>query len=108
MNPLVSIGIPTYNRGTQLENIVQIALAQTYKNLQVIVVDNNSSDICAQQALVNISALNDTRLEIHRNYTNLGVLKNAYECLSHAKGKYFTWFSDDDWRAPLLLSVLLK
>ena len=64
MDPLVSIGIPTYNRGTQLENIVHTALDQTYKNLQVIVVDNNSSDLSAQQALANISGLNDTRLEI--------------------------------------------
>ena len=43
MLPLVSIGIPTFNRGSQLENIVRIVLSQTYSNLQVIVVDNNSS-----------------------------------------------------------------
>ena len=107
MDPLVSIGIPTYNRGTQLENIVHTALDQTYKNLQVIVVDNNSSDLSAQQALENISGLNDTRLEIYRNYTNLGVLKNAYECLRYAKGKYFTWFSDDDWRSPTFIECLV-
>ena len=77
MLPLVSIGIPTFNRGSQLENIVRIVLSQTYSNLQVIVVDNNSSDYSSLESLDRLSRLNDDRLEIYRNKINLGVLQNA-------------------------------
>ena len=51
MLPLVSIGIPTFNRGSQLENIVRIVLSQTYSNLQVIVVDNHSTDYSSLESL---------------------------------------------------------
>ena len=108
MLPLVSIGIPTFNRGSQLENIVRIVLSQTYSNLQVIVVDNNSSDYSSLESLDRLSRLNDDRLEIYRNKNNLGVLRNAHEALGYAKGKYFTWISDDDWRAPTFIESLVS
>ena len=108
MLPLVSIGIPTFNRGSQLENIVRIVLSQTYSNLQVIVVDNNSSDHSSLESLDRLSRLNDDRLEIYRNKINLGVLQNAREALSYARGKYFTWISDDDWRAPTFIERLVS
>ena len=108
MLPLVSIGIPTFNRGSQLENIVRIVLSQTYPNLQVIVVDNNSSDYSSLESLDRLSRLNDDRLEIYRNKINLGVLQNAHEALSYARGKYFTWISDDDWRAPTFIERLVS
>ena len=59
MLPLVSIGIPTFNRGSELENIVRIVLSQTYSNLQVIVVDNHSTDYPSLKSLDRLSRLND-------------------------------------------------
>lgn len=43
-NPLVSIIIPTYNRAELLKRAIESALAQTYKNIQIIVVDDASED----------------------------------------------------------------
>jgi len=44
MNKLISILIPVYNRENLIEETVQSALNQTYKNLEVIIVDNKSTD----------------------------------------------------------------
>jgi cellulose synthase/poly-beta-1,6-N-acetylglucosamine synthase-like glycosyltransferase len=74
--PLVSILIPNYNYGRYLHTCLESALNQTYENLQVIFVDNNSTDDSYDIAMDFRSRYQD-RLRVHRNAENMGGGMNA-------------------------------
>jgi glycosyltransferase involved in cell wall biosynthesis len=94
-NPLVSVGIPTYNRASTLVKSIESVLTQTYKNIEIIISDNASTDetksIC--EKFCNL----DQRIIYIRQKTNLGAANNFNVVLETAKGEYFMWLGDDDW-----------
>lgn len=69
MNNLVSILIPVYNRENLIEETVQSALNQTYKNIEIIVVDNQSTDNTWE--ILQKLASQDERIKIFQNNTNI-------------------------------------
>ena len=92
--PLVSIIIPTYNRAALLKEAIDSALAQTYRNLEVVVADNASTDdtqaVCTGYA-------NDPRVRYFKNSANIGMVGNWRKALlEHATGEWFLLLSDDD------------
>ena len=93
--PLVSIGIPTFNRGNSLERAIKSILNQKYKNIEILISDNNSEDntqeICLsyQKKFKNIS--------YNRNPKNYGAFFNWKNVLNSSKGEYFMWLCDDDY-----------
>jgi len=91
--PLVSIGIPTYNRADgNLIKVIERALGQTWQNVEVIVSDNCSTDHTPEL----VGAIEDRRLRYIRQETNVGPNNNFNYCLNQAKGEYFLLFHDDD------------
>lgn len=91
---IVSILIPVYNRDNFLDGCVKSALRQTYKNIEIIIVDNASTDktweICKKWAVL------DPRVKIYRNEKNLGPVRNWKKCAELASGRYSKiLFSDD-------------
>jgi len=105
--PLVTIAIPTYNRPNDLKKIIQIAVEQTYQNLEILIVDNCSTQSEVADVMEWAVAL-DPRIKCQRNPENYGVLRNARCALDLATGKYFCLFSDDDWRAPEFIETLVR
>jgi len=92
-DPLVSIGIPTYNRANgNLLKVIERALGQTWQNVEVIVSDNCSTDHTPEL----VGAIEDPRLRYIRQETNIGPNNNFNTCLNQAKGEYFLLFHDDD------------
>jgi glycosyltransferase involved in cell wall biosynthesis len=92
-HPLVSICIPTYNRAGMASKAIDSALAQTYTNIEVLVVDNASSDTI--ESLV--TAYSDPRVKFYRNSRNLGMYGNFNRCIELAKGKYIHILHSDDY-----------
>lgn len=93
--PLVTICIPTFNRAQYLAQTIESALNQDYKNLQVIVADNCSSD--GTQALVK-QFEEDRRFTYYRNSTNIGMVNNWKDLLfNKVSGEWFLLLSDDDY-----------
>lgn len=94
-NPLVSIIIQTFNR----RNLVPIALDsaknQTYKNIEILVGDNHSTD--GTEDYFKEQQQYDNRIRYFRHETNIGMAGNANFLLSKVQGKYFIWLNDDDW-----------
>jgi glycosyltransferase involved in cell wall biosynthesis len=93
--PLVTIGIPTYNRANVLNRSIESALRQDYKNLEVIISDNASTD--HTPAVCETYRLQDARIRYIRSPHNLGATANFLKALEVAKGEFFMWLGDDDW-----------
>lgn len=93
--PLVSIGLPTYNRASSLRKAITSALGQSYKNIELIISDNASSDdterICREYAVA------DSRVTYVRQPNNVGPTPNFLDVLKRSRGEYFMWLCDDDW-----------
>jgi hypothetical protein len=98
--PLVTIGIPTYERPVELERAVRSALVQDYGSLEVLVSDNASSDPGVQSVISRLAAAADPRLRFVRQPSNIGPVANFEWLLGAASGHYFMWLSDDDWLDP--------
>jgi glycosyltransferase involved in cell wall biosynthesis len=103
---LVSIGLPTYNRHDALRKVLGIIAAQTYPNLEIIISDNASPDEKVKEVIEEFAS-KDSRIKHYRQDENIGVLANADFVLRQAHGEYFTWFSDDDWRSPEFIELLV-
>lgn len=91
--PLVSICIPTYNRAGMIGTAIESALGQTYRNIEVIVVDNASSDNTADV----VASYTDERLIFVKNEKNLGLFGNFNRCIELATGKYLHILHSDDY-----------
>lgn len=92
-SPLVSIGIPTYNRAKDyLPVALESALAQDYPRIEIIVADNGSTDDTARY----VDRLDDNRIRYYRHEKNLEPNDNFNFCLQQALGVYFLLLHDDD------------
>ena len=97
--PLVTVGIPTYNRPAQLERAARSVLAQDYAPLEVLISDNGSSDAEVRRVGDRLAA-EDPRVRFVSHDTNRGHEFNFQWLLDSARGDYFMWLSDDDWIEP--------
>jgi len=92
--PLVSIMVPVHNRRELLPHCLKSALAQTCRDLEVVVVDNASDDgtwdVCQQFARL------DPRVRIFRNDENIGPVRNWQRCFKEAQGRYGKLLFSDD------------
>ena len=99
---LVSVIIPTYNREfTHLKRALNSVLSQTYENLEVIVVDDNtfekSEDLEIERQ---IKSINDNRIIYLKNYKNLGACASRNNGIKYSKGEYLSFLDDDDEWLP--------
>ena len=94
MTPLVSICIPTYNHAHFLADAIGSALFQNERDLEVLVVDNCSTD--NTQSVVEAFCRSDVRVRYVRNQTNLGLVGNLNRCLELASGVYIKYLLADD------------
>lgn len=94
--PLVTIGVPTYNRPKGLVRSLDHILLQTYSNLEIIISDNCSTDDTVQQ-IIKEYAEKDNRIKPFRQKENIGLEANFNFVFSKASADYFIWMSDDDY-----------
>ena len=95
MNPVISIIIPVYNTEKYLPKCLDSAVNQTYKNIEIIVVDDCSSGHCAE--IVNSYIQKDDRVIYIKNPTNVGTYKTREIAISKANGMYILCLDSDDW-----------
>ena len=94
-NPLVSIVIPVYNRELYIEDAIRSAISQTYQNIEIIIVDNCSTD--STWDILNEWEKKGNRIKIFQNDSNIGPVLNWNECFRHASGEYIKILWSDDW-----------
>lgn len=103
-NPLVSILIPTFNSEKYIEEAVNSALAQTYKNLEIIVHNDASTD----NTRGILKKFNDKRLKVITTQSNHGMVGGWNYIMSKAKGKYIKFIASDDILTPDCVELMVK
>lgn len=95
MEPLVSILIPVYNREQYIDKCIESALAQTYNNIEIIVVDNCSTD--GTWDIINHFASTNDNVRVYQNEKNVGPVHNWIKCVNYAKGEFSKILFSDDY-----------
>jgi len=91
-NPLVSVVLPVYNCEKYIKEAVTSVLEQTYSNLEIIIIDDCSTDKTSEI----LHSFKDERLIIARNEENLKIAKSLNKGMSLATGKYIARMDADD------------
>lgn len=94
-DPLVTVYIPTYNRVNLLERAVNSVLNQGYKNLEIIIVDDCSTD--GTVAYLEYIAATDSRIRYFLKKQNSGACVSRNIAIKNAKGIFITGLDDDDY-----------
>lgn len=101
---LISVVVPIYNVEKYLPRCIDSILNQTYKNLQIILVDDGATDSSGK---ICDSYKSDPRVSvIHKENGGLSSARNA--ALPYLKGKYVTFIDSDDWVTPDFIEALYK
>lgn len=97
-DPLVTVAMPLYNAARHLEETLGLIRAQTYRNLDIILLDNASEDatpeICAR------AAREDPRVRHVRHPRNIGAVANFNAGRELKRGEFFMWSAHDDEKLP--------
>lgn len=91
---LVSVIIPTYNRAQYLKRALESVIKQTHKNLEIIIIDDNSTD--DTYTLVNHFIENDNRIILLRNDKNQGYSFGRASGMEASKGAFIAFLDDDE------------
>lgn len=105
-NDLISIILPVYNGQRFLSESIQSCLKQTYRNFELIIINDCSTDDTL--SIARKFAVEDDRIQIHTNKVNLQLSKSLNVGHSIAKGKYITWTSDDNCFHETAIEKLLN
>lgn len=92
MNELVSVIMPSYNTGKFIAESINSVLSQTYNNLELIIVDDCSTDNTDEV----VKSFDDKRIRYFKNEKNSGAAVSRNRALREAKGKWIAFLDSDD------------
>ena len=105
-SPLVSICIPTFNRGSKIWRAIESSINQTYGTLEIVVSDNASTDNTAD--VLSKYAGRDSRVKCFSNKKNIGSGRNFLKCAEYASGDFVQMLGDDDWLSRNYIEECVK
>lgn len=94
--PTVSIIMPAYNSGQFIGESIRSVLAQTYKDWELLIADDCSTDNTASI----VAAFDDPRIHYQRNAHNMGAAQTRNNAIRQAKGRYIAFLDSDDLWTP--------
>jgi len=104
MSDLISIVLPVYNGEKYLKESIESIIVQTYKNWELLILDDCSTDNSAE--ISKSYEREDNRIHYYRNEKNLRLPRNLNKGFSLAKGNFLTWTSDDNRFKPQALEKM--
>lgn len=104
--PLLTIGVPTYNRAEKLRSALESLLRQDIASFEIVVSDNASTD--ATDEVLREFQTRAAMVRSYRHPTTVPVTENFRTVLRLAQGRYFMWAADDDDWDPSLASTLAQ
>lgn len=102
MEPLISVLMPVYNSALFLPQAIESILEQSFKNFELIIVDDGSTDDSLQ--IAKIYSDTDERVKVF-SQENAGISRSRNRLLSLSKGKYIAWMDSDDVSLPERLAI---
>lgn len=96
--PLVSVLIPVFNVAAYVKEAIRSIQNQTYQNLEIIVIDDGSSD--DTYSIVEELSIKDKRIKLYKNEKNLKIVKTLNKALTLSNGEYIARMDGDDISAP--------
>ncbi len=102
---ILSVIVPNYNHAQYLESRVSSILAQLTDNMELVIVDDGSTDNSVE--ILEKYASQDARLKLIKSPKNAGVVSAANTAISASKGKYLVFFASDDIVLPNFFSKTL-
>jgi hypothetical protein len=101
----VTVGIPTYNRASLLEQTIRSALAQSHADFRLLICDNGSDD----ETPAVVASFDDPRIEYVRSEANVGMIPNFNRVIELARGDdALVMLSDDDVLYPEYLASVVE
>lgn len=97
--PLVSICVPSYNCGPYVEATLESAVRQTYSNVEVVLVDNRSTD----DSLERVARFRSV-VQAYLNAEHVPMVRNFNRTFAHARGEFLVFLSADDCLAPTFVA----
>src|SRR5688572_6705716 len=101
---LISVLMPAYNAGRFVHQAIDTVLNQTYRNIELLVIDDCSKD----NTLEIIRSFHDPRLKLYYNEKNLGYLKTCNKLFDLAKGEFIAFQDADDYSDKTRLEIQMK
>ena len=105
--PLVTVIVPIYNKQKLLSKCLDSLLAQTYHNVEIIIVDDCSTDKSAAKAKFILRQCTTQKVRIIQNESNIGHIKSRYKGIDKAQGEYVMFIDADDWIEPAAIQELV-
>lgn len=106
--PLVSVIIPSYNHEKYISDCIDSIVNQTYKNIQLIIIDDGSTDNSPSIINKKVVSIKDCFGDIVfiSNESNQGVLKSLNQALLEVRGEYISFCASDDKLLPSNIEML--
>jgi glycosyltransferase involved in cell wall biosynthesis len=102
--PLISIIMATFNRACTIERAINSVINQSYKNIELIIIDDGSTD----NTSVVLNKYNNERIRIYLHDYNKGVTAAKNTGLKLIKGEWFTTFDSDDEMVPDAIETMIN
>lgn len=104
--PLISICIPVFNGGDLIYRALESCVHQTYKKIEIIIADNNSSD--DTEEVVKKYIARDKRIKYFKQNENIGPTKNFLSAFEFASGDFIQLLAHDDWLSRGYINECVK
>jgi glycosyltransferase involved in cell wall biosynthesis len=104
MKPTVQVVVPVYNGERFLRECLTSILGQTYRDIQVIVVDNVSTDRSAEI----VRSFQDPRIDYRLQTTHVGLAENLNRCIAYADSSFFCMVHADDCIHPEYVGSMVQ
>lgn len=92
--PILSVIIPVYNVERYIQRCLESITEQTYRNIEIIIVDDNSQQ--NEEDIIESFCKNDSRIKYVRHTKNMGLFQTRITGMKYAKGEYFAFLDSDD------------
>ena len=105
--PLVSILIANYNNGQFIADTMESAIAQTYPSIEIVIVDDGSTDGSVEVIERFINAYPDKHIRLYKNADNKGCGRIKRQCVELSEGAFFCFLDPEDTIVPEAIATLM-
>jgi len=102
----VSVGVPVFNDVQFIQKCLDSLLNQTYKNIEIVISDDQSTD--GSEEVCKTYASNHSNIKYFRQEKNLGISKNMEFLLDKCRSEFFMWAANDDEWSPRFIEILIQ